>query len=283
MLLLGLTLPGGLISGLLYVALAVYVGASVVGLGVFGGSRRGRPMRTMLRVGAAVLTLAVLAIALEEARPPVYRRYEILIAAAWVLSMIGGIVDRRLKHVLLGAVMAPTLALLTLFGLLLIPQGGRVPPESQSFGTVLHVVLAILGTVAFTFAAAMGALYVWQIRLMKRDPAGALSRRGPSLEMLDRINFRAVSFGFPLLALSMVGGWLFASRKAETVGSWFLDPTVLATIAGLVVYTLLFLARGMLGWHGRRIAWMTVYGFVFIVVGSVVAAFCTSGSRIHIS
>jgi hypothetical protein len=39
----------------------------------------------------------------------------------------------------------------------------------------------------------------------------------------------------------------------------------------------------MLGWHGRRIAWMTVYGFVVVVVGSVIAAFCTSGNVMHIS
>ena len=142
-----------------------------------------------------------------------------------------------------------------------------------------HILLAILGLAAFAFAAAVGALYLWQIRIVRHNPAAALSGRMPPLEVLDRLNFLAAAFGFPTLALSVVGATLFLAGDLDA--SWWLDPTVLATLAGLAVYVVLFGARAFLGWYRRRIAWLTVIGFLVIVVGYVVGTYCTSKNVIH--
>jgi len=77
--------------------------------------------------------------------------------------------------------------------------------------------------------------------------------------------------------------WLFSARSGRISEAWRRDPTVLVTLGGLLVYAALFLARGVFGWRGRRIAWLTVAGFVVIVVGLVVAAFCTSPGVMHAS
>ena len=42
----------------------------------------------------------------------------------------------------------------------------------------------------------MGALYLWQIRQLKRSPVSAAALRMPPLERLDRINFLAAAAGF---------------------------------------------------------------------------------------
>ena len=101
----------------------------------------------------------------------------------------------------------------------------------------------------------------------------------PPLEVLDRLNFQAAAFGFPLLGLSVLGGWLFLSRGLAW--NWWLDPTVLATLTGMLVYVGLFGARAFLGWRGRRIALLTVIGFLVMVLGYFVGAWCTSDSTIH--
>ena len=264
-------------SGLLYTALCVYGGASVVGLRVVTGSRRGGALRPMLWVGVVVLTAFLAAAAFRRGDLPILYRHEVLLVAAWALGLGSAYMSRRLNLVVLAAVAAPTLALLTLFALLLVPSesGAR---SASGVGVASHIILAILGFAGFSVSAGVGALYLWQIRLLKRAPTAAVSGRMPALEKLDRLNFVAAAVGFPCLALGLLAGWLFLGE-----GRWWVDPTFLTSLGGLLVYTLLFTARGFLGWYGRRIAWLSVIGFCVAVGGYVVAAFCTSGSTTHAS
>ena len=265
----------GFESGLLYTTLLVFGGASVVGVRVVAGRRRGRGLRVLLALGVAALTLFLVASSVREGHLPLVHRREVLLLAAWSMGVGAWAVSRRLDLPVLAAVAAPTLTLLVFFGLLLVPPEGGAPDLGA--GKVLHVVLAVLGFAGFTVSAGVGVLYLRQIRVLKRDPLAAVAGRMPSLERLDGLNFAAALFGFPCLALSMVAGWLFLATSA----GWFLDPTVLTSFGGLLVYTLLFTARGFLGWHGRRIAWLSVAGLVVAGVGDVVAPLCTSPSTIH--
>jgi ABC-type transport system involved in cytochrome c biogenesis permease subunit len=265
-------------SGLLYTALCVYGGASVVGLRVVAGRRRGRALQPMLWLGVAVLTTFLAAAAFRRGTLPIVYRHEVLAVAAWALGLGASYVSRRLRLPALAAVAAPTLALLTFFALLLVPAGSG-DRTAVGIGIASHIILAILGFAGFSVSAGVGALYLWQIRLLKRDPTAAVTRRVPALEKLDRLNFVAAAAGFPCLALSLLAGWLFLGEDVR----WWVDPTFLTSLGGLLIYTLLFAARGFLGWYGRRIAWLSVIGFGVAVGGYVIAAFCTSKDKVHAS
>jgi len=261
--------------GLLYVALVAFVGAAYVGTRVLAGAPRGRGLRAMLLVGAASLTLLLAIEGFASGRVPLAHRHELLVAAAWVVAALLGAVDRRLDQPVVPAITAQALALLVFFALLLEPKSGEPSPGAVRLGTFAHVLLSVLGCAAVTFAAGTGALYLWQIRVLKRRPTAAVARRLPSLETLDRINFLAAACGFPLLLLGAVAGWAFVYGSRHSAREWLLDPTALAAFAGLLVYGLLFLARAFLGWRGRRVAVLSVVGFlVVVVVGVVVAAYC---------
>ncbi|HEX5136719.1 MAG TPA: cytochrome c biogenesis protein CcsA [Planctomycetota bacterium] len=263
-------------NGLLYAALTAFGGAAFVGWQVAKGDRRRRSLPLLLGVGTAALTLLLLAITIREGHVPLNQRYEVLVTAAWGLG-VGALLTLRKRGIpMLAAVAAPTLALLVFFAMLVVPHGsGRV--EGATAGKIAHIVLATLGFAGFSVSAGVGLLYLRQIRLLKRSPSAALGGGSmPSLEKLDRVNFLAAVFGFPCLALSLLAGRLFLAKFAKEGVTWWLDPTVLVATFGLAVYTLLFLARGFLGWHGRRIAWLSVAGFVVTVGGFVVAAWCTA-------
>jgi ABC-type uncharacterized transport system permease subunit len=268
----------GFESGLLYVAATVFAGASVVGLEVLRGKRRGKPLVTMTAVGAGALTLLIVVMAVRQGSLLLAQRHETMLVAAWLLALGAFVVTRRDKTIVVGAIAAPAVGLLTLFALLMAPSATGQPVDPK-FGKILHIGLAIFGISAFAFAAGVGVLYLWQIRVMKSDPSAAVARRGPPLEVLDRINFASAAIGFPLLAMSTLGGWLFLSNELDP--GWWLDPTVLATLTGMAVYIALFGARAFFGWHGRRIAWLTLVGFLVISVGYFVATFCTSDRVIH--
>jgi len=273
----------GLEQGLLYTASGIFVTATLVAVRVVSGKREGRRLRPMIIAGTAVLTLLLGAIAFRQGAIPGTSRNETLFVSAWFLAIGAGVVDLRVRNPILLVVTAPTMAILLAFGALLTLRSIDADPGTLHPGVVLHILLAVMGLAAFTFAAGVGAYYLWQIRELKRRPSLALSYRVPPLEVLDRLNFGAVAFGFPFLALSVLGVWLFSARAGRTSVAWLRDPTVLVTLGGLLVYLSLFAARGFLGWRGRRIAWLTVVGFVVIVVGLVVAAFCTSEGVMHTS
>ncbi len=268
----------GIESGLLYIALAVFGGAAMVGFGVVAGRRRGHSLKTMLTVGAIALTALLVVRTARLGKFPIGQKYEILVVAAWALALMAQVVERRLQLRVLSAVAAPTLALLLFFAVLLVPTAGTGPVDVR-IGKITHILLALLGFSAFAFAAGVAVLYLWEISVLKSNPQAALSRRLPPLEVLDHLNFVAVAFGFPFLALSVLGGWIFLARSIDA--GWWLDPTVLATLTGLLVYLVLFGTRALLGWRGRRIAWLTVIGFGVIILGFVVGAYCTSDSVIH--
>lgn len=266
-------------NGLLYVALVAFAGAAYVGVRVMRGAPRGRGLRAMLGVGAAALTAALLSATLQAGHLPLFHRYELLVVAAWVVAGLLWWVDRKLGQPVVLAVTAQSLALLVFFALLLEARSADPAPGTSRLGTYAHVLLSVLGCAAFTFAAGTGALYLWQIRVLKRRPTAAVARRLPPLETLDRINFLAAAFGFPLLLAAAVAGWAFVFRSTHSPRAWLLDPTVLVSLTGLLVYLLLFVARAFLGWRGRRVAVLTVVGFLVVVVGLVFAAFCPAATH----
>ncbi len=265
----------GLEAGFLTCAFAVYMGAAFVGLGVVAGRRRGRALQPMLLVGLLAMSLLMISLTWREMRPPWLNRFGVVVTATWMLAVVVWASRRRMDATVHAALAGPTLCLLTLFALLTQPI--TTDAGSIGFGRALHIVLALFGFVGFTVAAGVGALYLWQIRLLKKTPVAAAAVRLPPLERLDRLNFLSAAIGFPFLALSVIAGWLFVAGESN----WWLDPTVLVTIGGLLIYAVLFLSRGFLGWYGRRIAWLSVLGFIVAVVGFVVAHYCTSGNAFH--
>ncbi len=263
-------------AGLLYSALGAFLGAAFVGVQVARGRRRGRGLRPMLGVGTVLLGVFLTATLLRAGPAALGQRYEFVALIALVVASGAFFAHRGREGPALPAVAAPTVALLLVFVVVLAPRSDGSAPDLR-FGRAVHIVFAILGFAGFTVAAAVGVLYLWTIRVLKRDPAAAVARPLPALERLDILNFRAVAIGLPFLALSILSGWLFV----DTTLSWWIDPTVLTALGGLLVYSLLLLARAALGWYGRRIALLSVIGFVFAFVGYVVASFCTSTGTLH--
>lgn len=271
----------GFEQGLLFTALGIFAAATFVAGGVIAGRRPGRNLRAMRMAGTIVLTILGIVLWARLGRPPLVQRAEILIFSGWCIAAGTVLLASRFDHAILVLVSAPTVALLCLFGWLISLRPDISQPDTLHPGVLAHILIAVIGLAAFTFAAGVGGYYLWQIRQLKKHPAGALGRHMPSLELLDRLNFGAAAIGFPLLAMSVLGAWLFSSRAKDNASLLLRDPTVLVTLGGLVVYLILFAARGMLGWRGRRIAWLSVAGFVVMVVGLVVAAFCTNPDVFH--
>jgi ABC-type uncharacterized transport system permease subunit len=129
---------------------------------------------------------------------------------------------------------------------------------------VFHVGLVLTAFAAFTLAAGLAGLYLWQERRLKRREPHVLRQRAPSQEALDRLTARTIVFGVPALTLGLavgiarltLDGGGFDALMGVALGVW-------AAYAGFLVL------RFEAGWRGKRTAYLALAGIV-LVVGSLV-------------
>lgn len=104
-----------------------------------------------------------------------------------------------------------------------------------------------------------GVLYLLQERLIKSKSFGRLSRMLPSLQVLDEVNYRALTVGFPLLTAGIITGSIWANCAWGSYWSW--DPKETWSLITWLLYAALLHQRLTVGWRGRRAAVMAMVGF----------------------
>lgn len=182
---------------------------------------------------------------------------------AW--AIVGGSIlfQYRYRMPVLGAFATPLAALL----LLVASTGGHAPPAPRGVPGVwlpVHVSLVFLGDALFALAACAGLMYLLQERTLKAKRVGWVTRRLPSLEVLDQVNIRSLTIGFPLLTLGLLSGGLIARFAWGTV--WWWEPKVTFSILTWILYAVLLHGRVTVGWRGRRAALGAIAGFVAVLV-----------------
>ncbi len=156
------------------------------------------------------------------------------------------------RYRLLGLAVMPFAAVLLAASYL---GGGAETDGVSQFSTVflvLHVGFVLAAFAALSLAAALGALYLWEERALKRRRPGLLRLRAPSLVTLERLSTRTVAVAFPLLTLGMVAGF------ARGVS---LDPQIVVALVAWALYAAFLLVRP----RGRRAAQVQLTGFALVV------------------
>jgi cytochrome c-type biogenesis protein CcsB len=78
--------------------------------------------------------------------------------------------------------------------------------------------------------------------------------------MLDELTHRMVLFGFLFLSVGIITGAVWANSAWGSYWSW--DPKETWSLITWFVYATLLHARLMRGWHGKKIAYLSVVGFM---------------------
>lgn len=105
---------------------------------------------------------------------------------------------------------------------------------------------------------------------MKAKHFGFAMENLPPLDVLDDLTYRNVSLGFVSLSLGALLGF---SGASQIWGSIFqLDLRVLVSLAAWAMYGFYLHTRARRGWRGRKLALMSLGGFLVILVTSFVAS-----------
>src|SRR6185369_5715058 len=121
-----------------------------------------------------------------------------------------------------------------------------LPQELRSPWLLVHVSLAYLGNAAFALACLVSLVYLWEERQLKAHHVGEFVWRLPSLERLDNVNFKFLTWGFVLLTLSIVTGVLWAELYFGRFWSW--EPRTIWTTIIWMIYAALLHGRVTVGW-----------------------------------
>ena len=137
-------------------------------------------------------------------------------------------------------------------------------PELRSYWLSIHTILAFLGNAAFAMASGIGVMYLIQERYVKSKHPSGLFQRLPSLQILDEINYRLITIGFPLLTLAIITGALWAQ---SAWGSYLRgDFRVVWAIITWLIYAVVLHTRLLAGWRGKRAAILSIIGFITILI-----------------
>ena len=148
---------------------------------------------------------------------PITNLFESLNFFSWAIVVSFIVLQIRFTAAVLGAIVMPIAFLLAAFSLTLDAAVAPLAPALQSRWLYVHTTLAFLGDAFFVIAFAGGVLYLVQERQLKSRHTGAFFHRLPSLDLLDRINYRSLTFGFPLLTLGIITGAIWAEMRLGLV------------------------------------------------------------------
>jgi cytochrome c-type biogenesis protein CcsB len=234
--------------------------------------RAGRSRRwANAALGAGVLThtAGLLAAAMRAGNMPVTNLAQSIDFLAWLTALAGLVLIMRLRMAVIGAFVAPLVFVATaLAALTMSRQNLRMPAALRSAWLPIHVTLAFAGFALFVLAASVSLLYlIYEHRLKAKRPLANADERAPSLEKLDRINYRLLVAGFILLSLAIVTGAIWAGTTWGHFWSW--EPQESWSLVIWLMYAAILESRLTAGWRGRRVAALTIVVFT-VLVGSFV-------------
>jgi len=213
--------------------------------------------------GFAVHSLALVLRYLEAGHTPITNLHESLSFFAWSIVGVYLLLHFKYRVEILAAFISPVATMLILLSSLFPKELLPLAPVLESYWLPIHVIFAFIGNAMFTLAFAVGVMYLIQERQIKSKKIGPFYYRLPALKVLDDLNYRCLTFGFPLLTLGIISGSVWADSAWGSYWSW--DPKETWSLITWFLYAALLHGRLTGGWRGRKAAIFSIVGFGALV------------------
>jgi ABC-type uncharacterized transport system permease subunit len=196
---------------------------------------------------------------------PLASPHDWYLAAAWALAVMYVSLVLYQPKASLGIFLLPVM--LALIGVAY--DASRAPLTSfeapRIWGTI-HGIFLMLGTVAVLMGFVAGVMYLLQSHRLKIKAPANPNFRLPSLEWLERVNSRSLAAAAVLVAIGFFTGILTRLATVDGEVPWS-DPVVLS-LSGMLSWLVAaeaFRLAYPAARQGRKVAYLTLAGFVFLV------------------
>jgi cytochrome c-type biogenesis protein CcsB len=209
--------------------------------------------------GVAFQAASILLRTVAAGRLPLSNMYEFSSTFILLAAVVYLLFERWYGVRQLGAIVLPLIVAMAAY-VWLLPADLRevdalIPALQNTPLMTVHVSMAILAYATFAVAFAAAVLFLianrWRVSWL------------PSADLLDDLGFRAVTIGFPAMALVLILGSVWAYRAWGTYWQW--DPKETAALFTWLLYGVYLHTRSLRGWRGNRSAIILLIAFGAVV------------------
>lgn len=230
-------------------------------------ARSGPAPATLARYGSVLAWLALASLSLGlvlrtivTGHGPFVTQHEFAVSMSWGFLAMYLFFEWRYRARTLALLVLPVTAGMELYALSWKATADPLVPALQnSLLLTTHIVVAVFAYGAFAVSFAAAGLFLLQAWFP--DRVGHLL---PKPDVLDRLGYRAVVIGYPLLTLVIVLGAVWAEIAWGSYWSW--DPKETASLVTWLIYGGYLHARVARGWVGKGAAWLLVIAFASVIL-----------------
>jgi ABC-type transport system involved in cytochrome c biogenesis permease subunit len=243
----------------------------------------GRLATALLLGGALAHTFAIGMATMEVGHVPFANPSRMVSTFVWLLALSYLYVEVTTNERAMGAFILPIVAGLHAIPTI-YPGVENVDPVLDSPLFWVHVASVLFGYASFGLAGVLGIIYVLQFKEIKKKHLGYFYTRLPSLQILDAMNSRAVGFGWVFLTVGVTAGIVWAvqasgANNPNVQAMSLSDPKVFMSAVIWAIYSFAVFARPVMGWSGRRAAWLSATGFAIVLLNLVPVSYLLDTSH----
>jgi len=247
--------------------------------------RVGRAATTVLIFGALAHTFVIGMQTMEFGHMPVAGATSAISTFVWLLVLSYLHLELTTDERAMGVFILPlVVALQTIPAMKSSVEASSEVLKGPLFG--VHVSSLLFAYASFALACMIGITYVLQFKEIKAKHLGFFYTRLPSLQALDRMNHVAIVIGWIFLTVGLIVGFVWAQQargyaagspqvQAMSLG----DPKILVAVVCWVVYSFELFAARLIGWGGRKTAYLSLIGFSIVMFNFVAIGYFMTKSH----
>lgn len=128
-----------------------------------------------------------------------------------------------------------------------------------------HIVTIYLSYTAFLAAAAAAVLYLVQNSALKNKQTVIIFSWLPDLSFLDKLNYRSIGLGFPILTFSIFCSFLW-SKNVHGVYWWGYNSRQICSIVLWLICAIILHMRLSAKVRGRKVAFLSIFAFFVVIL-----------------
>lgn len=205
---------------------------------------------------------------LNMGHAPFTNLFESLIFFSWCISLIMLLMKKRLVY--------PIITMLGVLGALFLMAYASLSPDVdktirplipalKSNWLHVHVITCFISYAAFLISFICGILHLIRFKWILL----------PEKVVLEEINYKSVIIGFPMLTAGILTGAVWAHYAWGSYWSW--DPKETWSLITWIIYALFLHVRFVKGWKGKKIALISIIGFLSVLFTYFGVNFILSG------
>jgi ABC-type transport system involved in cytochrome c biogenesis permease subunit len=246
----------------------------------------GRSATTLLVAAALSHTFVIGMQTMEVGHVPVAGATSAISTFVWLLALSYLYVEMTTDERAMGVFILPLLvALQAIPGFRPGVEDRAAVLQGPLFG--VHVSSLLFAYASFALACVIGITYVLLFKEIKAKHLGFFYARLPSLQVLDRMNQRAIVIGWVFLTIGLIVGGIWAAQARGGYGAAdprvqaisLEDPKIFLALLCWFVYSFELFAARRIGWAGRRAAYLSALGFVIVLFNFVPITYFFSKSH----